>query len=316
MLCPAVSKGMWGAKKKRESDEAQLVEAGGGFETSRRAAAAAMAARGGAGAGLGSRFGTGGVGSKEFSDQVRLLIETYVTMMEQAVNSPEFAGTVTPEAIRGMVNQVPGLSDNPQVATMLDSPEFTDPEKLMETVRTGITTLKTYINDIVDALNDPTQVEAMVSQLPAEYQGAVTRMMAGDTSGVSSLLDDLPNITPAQKKMIKNLISGDLVGVTESARSMFNEKGSQQLEDARQMLLKNPEMLEAMGLDIATVMDEEKFAALMEQSLSLFAQQLNGADGDGDGTGAGAGAGAGEDEEGVGDVDDMLSKLFSASAAA
>jgi len=272
---------MWGSKRKREEAEAAAaqVQADGGFETSRRAAAAALSSRDLGGSGATESGGRGGLGSKQFGDQIRLLIETYVDLMEKAIMSPEFASNVTPETVKTMLDQVPGLADNPQIAAVINSPEFTDPDKLLETVRSGISALKMYTNDIVAMLNDPQQVSQMLDQLPVEYQGVMRRLMDGDKSALEDLIEMAPNLTHEARKMMRKLLDGDMAGVISETKSMLKgPKANSQIEDARQMLLNNPEMLAQMGLDISTVSDPAAFQELMSSSMDQLMNMAEGGD--------------------------------------
>ena len=272
-VCLAVGegRGIWGSRKKREEVEEQEVAATG-FEASRRAAAAAA---------LSSRERTAarvvasesgsvktGFGTANFGNEVRGLIETYINMMEQAISTPDFQKTVTPEVIRNMLAQMPGLFENPQVAALMDSPEFTDPDKLMDTVRMGISSLRAYTNEIVALLNSPDKMTELIAQLPVEFQGAMYGMMKGDSSGVLELLDAIPNLTSAQKDVVKNLLSGNSKGLEQSMKSALGDQ--KQVEEARQQLLANPEMIEMMGIDASVLNDKKKFSEMMAKGMEAL----------------------------------------------
>jgi hypothetical protein len=292
LLISAVDgKGMWGRRKRQDEQE---VQPNGGFEASRRAAAASATAFGrGDAAAAATDFGEG-VGSVKFGEELKQMIEMYIGLMENAISMPDFAKTVTPEAIRKMLDQVPGLSSNPQVAAVIDSPQFTDPDQLIETVRTGVATLRTYVNDLVDVLNDPVQMSQMVEQLPVEYQDMARRLLAGDTSGLASILDNLPGVTNEHKQMFKSLMAGDVSGLK---RQMKGALADVNVEDSRQALLKNPELLEALGVGPEVLEDPVKFAELMEQGLAdLMAGDESGDEGEGE--------------------ESVASRLFARSAAA
>lgn len=290
LVLAAEGKGMWGRRKRQEEQE---VHPAGGFEASRRAAAASATTFGRGDAA--TDFGEG-VGSKKFGEEMKKVIEMYLGLMEQALENPDFAKSVTPEAIRKMLDQVPGLSSNPQVAAVIDSPQFTDPDQLIETVRTGVATLRTYVNDLVNVLNDPVQMSQMVEQLPAEYQHIASRLLAGDTSGLTEILENLPGVSPEHKQMFRSLMAGDMSGLK---RQMKGALADVNVEESRQALLKNPELLGALGVGADVLEDPVKFAELMEQGLAdLMAGDESGDEGEGEG------------EESV------ASRLFARSAAA
>lgn len=266
------ARGIWGSRKKREED---VEVPASGFEASRRQAAAAAAYRQSEGAGVARRAdstgaGAGsGFGSANFGNEMRAVIEKYLGMMEEAIESPEFQTSVTPEVLRNMLDQIPGLADNPQVLAIIDSPEFTDPDKLMQTIRTGLASMRAYTDEIVGVLNSPAKMAELVEQLPAEFRGAVQGLLRGDSSGVLELLDGIPNMTAAQKSMVKSLLSGNTKGIEQSLKSVLGDKS--QLEAARQQLLANPEMMEMMGIDASVLQDKRKFAELMSKGMDAFA---------------------------------------------
>lgn len=289
----ADSAGMWGSRKKREEQE---VQPGGGFEASRRAAAANLNSGNRANnAELDILGAQGGLGSKKVARQIKTLINSYIKIMEQAVSTPEFKDTVTPESIRRMLDNVPGLSSNPQIAAIIDSPDFTDPEKLMDIIQTGIEAMKTHTDAIVDLLSNPEQMKALVDQLPVEYQDAARGLMNGDTSAITNLLDALP-LAADQKQMVQNLISGNKQGLQQNLKSVLGD--SDKLEETRQHMLEHPEMLEAFGLDPSILTDKARFAEMMEQGLDAFADLAK------------------EEGADAGDEDALASKLFGSSAAA
>lgn len=275
-LCLAVSvgaRGIWGSRKKREAEEVEVEVAATGFEASRRQAAAAAAYKQGDGAGVARRAegaGAGtGFGSANFGNEMRVVIEKYLGMMEEAIESPEFQASMTPEVLRTMLDQIPALADNPQVMAVLESPEFTDPDKLMQTIRTGMTSMRAHTNEIVSVLNSPEKIAGLVQQLPVEFRGALQGLLRGDTSGVLDLLDGIPNLTDAHKDMVKGLLSGNTKGIEQSLKSLMGDKS--QLEAARQQMLANPEMMEMMGIDASVLQDKVKFAEMMSQGMDAFA---------------------------------------------
>jgi hypothetical protein len=68
-------------------------------------------------------------------DTIETMINMYISMMEELIESPEFETLVTPEAIKSMFGQIPGLSSQPELVAMLDSPQLNDPRLLKQTIQ-------------------------------------------------------------------------------------------------------------------------------------------------------------------------------------
>lgn len=291
------ARGMWGSRRKRGDDEDQdSVSAGlgSGFEArntmasiSRKMAGAEVGnfgdsiptnggnrmGRGNAGT-LGA--GAGALANGALGETVASLLSTYLTMMEELVNSPDFETMVTPETMKTMFAKLPGLSDSPEISAMLDSPQFTDPTLLKQTVMQGLEAIKMYSSNIVEMVNNPEQLMQMLDQLPAEAKSAVEGLLQGDMSGLKNMLSTIPGIDDSQRGMLMNLLDGNVQGMASQAKNMLQNFDSSQTEAARQQFLANPAMAEMLGLTEDVLNDKDQFDALMAQGMEALMAAADG----------------------------------------
>jgi hypothetical protein len=251
---PVSARGMWGARRKKSDDEAQADL--GEFEARQREAVSRRSI-GLEGAALG--------GENNVGIAIKSLIDMYLNMMQEVVNSPDFETSVTPETIRSMLDKIPGLSSNTEIATMLDSPQFNDPSLLKQTIIDGMKTIEAYAGQIVEMFNDPEKLASLLSQLPLEYQGAFQGLLNGDMSSLKDLVLNVPGVDLAQKKMILDLLDGKTDAVTDSVQKVLSDPN--QIEAARQQFLENPAMAEMLGLPLDVLQDKKKFASLMSEGM-------------------------------------------------
>jgi hypothetical protein len=164
-----------------------------------------------------------------------------------------------------MLDKIPGLSSNTEIATMLDSPQFNDPSLLKQTIIDGMKTIEAYAGQIVEMFNDPEKLASLLSQLPLEYQGAFQGLLNGDMSSLKDLVLNVPGVDLAQKKMILDLLDGKTDAVTDSVQKVLSDPN--QIEAARQQFLENPAMAEMLGLPLDVLQDKKKFASLMSEGM-------------------------------------------------
>jgi len=265
------AKGLWGSKRKKqdEAEEAE-VDIGGetGFEASRRKAARASGgtSAGGSGSTLSKRSRSSemnGVGS-----EIRSVVDLYISMLEEILLSPDFDKYVTPDAIQNMVAQIPGLTENPQIVAMLAAPELNDPVLLKQTLREGISAIRGYTDEIVELFSSPEKMEELISQLPADAREPARSLMRGDTSGIISMLDTVPGLTQAQKKLVTQLLKGNFAGMQDNLAEMLEDPET--VESTRQQLLEHPEMVEMFGITLDVLEDKDRFAAFMRKGMDVL----------------------------------------------
>ena len=272
------ARGMWGSKRKRDEDEDIDDISGGvgaGFETRHKMASNKMQTKSSGGTGsLGSLAGLADTG---LSDSIEGMLNMYLNMMEELVESPDFESMVTPEAIAAMFEQVPGLSSNPEVVAMLDSPALRDPVMLKQTIVQGMQAIRGYTSEIVDFFKSPEKISMLLEQLPEDIKGPVNAMLQGDMDGIKGMLNKIPGLGAAQQNMLMNLLDGNMEGMASQAKKIMSDPD--QTEAARQQFLANPGMAEMFGISEDDVNDKVRFEALMAKGMdSLLAGGADEAD--------------------------------------
>jgi hypothetical protein len=259
---------MWGSKRNKKRDEAVVDEAvvttdGLDIDSLRRKAnraAATPATR--------NQVAT----KAQFpTSQLGDLFESYLKIMEEAVESEDFASIVTPESIKLLFQQIPGLEANAELSEMLQSPQFQEPALLQQTIKEGLRTMKAYSSQILATLNDPEQISALIGQLPAEAQQAAQAILSGDLSSLSEMISSLPGISDSQRNMLDSLIKGNTQGLMDSIQSTFGD--DDQIEAARLQFLSEPSLAEAFSIPSEVLNDPSKWRELMEQSMDLLVSQ-------------------------------------------
>lgn len=287
------ARGIWGSKRKREEverayeEEAQETEVDvGGFEASRRKFES----------GTGDMLGklAGNMPSKE---TIVTAINAYIEMMEKMIDAPEFAQLVTPAAMKALLAQIPGLDAYPELANMMNSEEFNDPEVVKQTMIEGVKAFRDGADQLADLLTDPMQVSALLEQLPAEVRGIINSVLSGDMSAIKGVIDQVPGLAPSQKKLLSSMLDGNAnpTAMQDSMQEILSDP--EQVETARQQMLENPGMAEMMGVPKEVLEDPVEFAKLISQGMDALA--------------AGGGAGSNLETEAA-----ELGRKFGASTAA
>lgn len=63
-----------------------------------------------------------------------------------------------------------GLSSQPELVAMLDSPQLKDPAVLKETIQQGLQTIRGYSSEILEFFSSPDKISTMLDQLPDEVR--------------------------------------------------------------------------------------------------------------------------------------------------
>jgi hypothetical protein len=208
-------------------------------------------------------------GEANIGSTIASFIDMYINMMEEVVNSPDFESSVTPEMIKSIISKVPALTSNPELAQMLDSPQFNDPTLLKQTITDGLSTIRAYSSQIVDTFSDPEKLSALLSQIPEELRTVVDGLMNGDTSAVKDLIANIPGLEPAQKRMMLDMLDGNTGSIADNVKKVLGDPS--QIEAARQQFLTNPSMAEMFGITEDILRDKKKFAALMADGMDALA---------------------------------------------
>lgn len=266
------ARGMWGSKRKRDEDEDVDDISGGvgtGFESRSKMVPGGRQTQ--KKADVFDGFDALGEAGGGLSDTVESMLNMYLNMMEELVESPDFESLITPDAITAMFDQIPGLSSNPEVVAMLDSPALKDPKMLKQTILQGMQTIRGYTSEIVDFFNSPEKIRQVLEQLPEEFKGPLQAMMQGDMSGLKDILKSVPGLGAAQQDILMNLLDGNMDAMASSAKKMLSDPD--QTEAARQQFLANPGMAEMFGISEDVINDKVQFEALMAQGMDAIMAQ-------------------------------------------
>lgn len=271
LFCHSVceARGIWGSRRKRQEveDNAAAAASAGrdedldtSFEAARRQAANLQARRRrGSISSMSSSIPSG------LGDKLQPLLDMYLNMMNELIDSPDFDSMMTPETIQTMIQSFPTLQGNPELAAMLDSPQFSDPAMLKATIIEGVAAIRKHGPELIAMLNDPEKIMEMLGQLPPEMQEMMSTIMSGDKSTLKGLLDNLPGISAAQKEMLSSMLDGDLNGLAETAKNILSDPD--QVEEARQQFLADPSMAEMMNIPVDVLQSKEKWAELMAKGM-------------------------------------------------
>jgi hypothetical protein len=164
------------------------------------------------------------------------------------------------------------LSENPEIAKLFESDEFSNPEVLKATVIEGIRSIKSYSSQIAEMLSDPDQVAALLEQLPDEFKEMARSMMSGDMSAVKDLIKKLPGIDRSQKKMLTAMLDSqtDPSKLGSAVSELLGDP--EQVEAARQQMLENPAMAKMMGVPMEVLQDKRKFAELLAEGVEAMSR--------------------------------------------
>lgn len=247
------SKGMWGSRKKREeSDEAPKPT----IPEIRKP--------------RDSRQSSPISKKSDLSSGIESLIDSYVQLMEDLIQSENFEKLVTPESVEAILEQIPGFGDNDELKSLFMSPEFKDPKQLKATMLQGLNMIRSYSREIVDTLADPEKLEELLGSLPPELRPIAEAVKSGNAnelqSIIVSMMDALPGVDESQKDFIKSLLMGNTDNLTQNVRKILGDE--QHLENVRQQLLASPAMAEAFGVPIEVLEDRNRWKELMAEGIN------------------------------------------------
>lgn len=253
---------MWGSRRKREQDEgdehvyrppapdgANLFDSQKHFK---RASGGAFDGTIGADAG----------------SAIQQMVDLYIQMMEEMLDSDDFSKMVNPESIKTMMQQFPGFSDSPELTAIFDAPEFRNPELLKATVQQGLAMIKASAPELIATLSDPSKIAELMEQLPEEVKSMVESVLSGDVSGLKDIVSTLPGLDDKQKQLLYNLMDGKTDSLTQQLGDVLGDAA--QVEEARQQFLANPEMAEALGIPAEVLNDPKLWADMMAEGMEAL----------------------------------------------
>jgi hypothetical protein len=259
-------RGIWGGRKKKSDDEpsAPVVESGLFTGSNKNNANARKLQQP-----QPSKMAMDGFSSSSVSALIEKIYGVFDTV-EQMMDTPEFSDMMTPDTIREAFLNVPGIEQHQEVLAMLDSPQFTDPVMLRQTILDGIQEMRIYVDQMGTVMKDPTMRSSMLAALPPDLALAVERLIEGDMSGVRTFLEGTPGIEEEQINIILSLLEGDITKIQDQMLSLLANKDH--IEATRQQLLQNPQMAEMMGIEMEVIRNKRKWNEMVKE----MKNQLNG----------------------------------------
>lgn len=283
--------GLWGTKRKKKDDADEAASSG--VETTRRrrgsgqepeerqrrqsdstVSKAGFKDRSGGPAGGASKMSAVGAELKE-------TIMTYMKMAEDFIDSKAFDDAVTPESVDTYLEQAADMiKEHPQLQAIADSGQLKDPKFVKQSLKYALTMAEPYVDELVALFEDPVKMNTVLQELPEEYRAPALKMISGDMSGLSdiveALMESVPGMAEDQKSMLRNLVAGNTDGLMESAKSLLGN--ADEVEAARQNMLENPEMADMLGIDAAILNSPERFAQYMQDSMDKLGEGGEGLD--------------------------------------
>lgn len=257
-LCNTVdSRGVWGSRRKvieeEEAAAASQQYAEVDVQSLHSAQRRGMAGRNrGVGAGFEEKVA-------EMASKVSGLVDTYIVMMEEFMESPAFDSALTRENIDSMMANIPMLEQNPELRAVFDNLDLSDLPQLKATISTGLRGLS-------EVLKDPQMVMGMMEQIPSEMRPVLDGIVNGDMSLLKSYIDALPGLQEEHRRLISDALDGNTESLVRRVTDMLN-LGPEQIESVRQNLLAEASVASMMGIPEDTLNDEAKFAELMAKGM-------------------------------------------------
>lgn len=264
-LVQVSSRSMWGARRKKENEEVEVEVAATPFQNQQKRSLDVTPPVSG--------LTSVGVTNRLQTSAIEEMINMYVTMMEEMIDSDDFENLVNPSSIKSMMSQFPGFSESPELAALFDSPEFQDPELLRSTVKDGIQLIKASAPELIKMLSDPERLAELIDQLPDEAKAVFEGLKTGDFSAIKNIVNNLPGLDETQKKMLSNLMDGNTDAIAQQLNSVMSD--ADQIEAARLQFLESPEMAEALGISADVLNDPEQWAELMAEGMQALNQLGN-----------------------------------------
>jgi len=244
----AQARGIWGRRKR----DVEVDEAG----------SATLAPK--------TRGRVASVANAEAIENIGKLVDAYLQMMDEFVRSPQFDEMATPSGFQSMLAQIPGLGDSPEIAEMLNAPEFQDPSVLKNTIKEGLAVIKMYAAQFTELLSDPSKAHELFAQLPTDIRLALEGVLSGDTTSLKRIVQQLPGVGEVQKRALEDLLDGNLKSdsLVNSVKDVLSD--DDQIEAARQQFLQDPSMAEAFGIPLDALHDKNAWASLMKEGIEAL----------------------------------------------
>jgi len=267
-LCSTLdSRGVWGSRRKKiEEDEAASASqeyAEVDVQSLHNAHRRGMAAR--------SRGGGFGFEEKvvEMATKISALVDTYIVMMEEFMESAAFENALTRENVDSMLSNIPMLEQSPEIKAIFDTLDLSDLPQLKATISAGLKGLS-------EILKDPQMLTGMMEQIPSDMRPVLDGIVNGDMTLLKRYVDALPSLQEEHKRVLLDALDGNTELLIGRLTSMLN-MGPEQVESIRQNLLADASVAGLLGIPEEVLGDEAKFAELMAKGVESLQGLASGA---------------------------------------
>jgi uncharacterized protein YneF (UPF0154 family) len=193
-------------------------------------------------------------------------VHTFITIMEQLPDSPQFDLLVNPDTLDAILQQMPSNADNAQIQEVMETLRNQGPEELKETYLNGIKIFKKYFYDIVSLIDNPDQLQDAINELPIEFQPIIRGLLNGDFSPLKSRIQHETKLDPSIKKILLSLLDGNNAGAIEGIKQFLKEN-PEIVENIRKQLLTNIEILQLMNISEDIVKNKRAWSNMIDNTL-------------------------------------------------
>lgn len=123
------------------------------------------------------------------SAQMLQLIEQYLVMVEQVVDSDDFATLYDEDTLRSYVDAIEQYLPE-DVAK--DLPSLSDPAALQAVAKEGLKAFRKSFREFTDIMENPEKVAEFMESLPADVADVLAAVMKGDASALLEKVNDMP----------------------------------------------------------------------------------------------------------------------------
>ena len=259
------ARGMWGSKRKfTDEDEDDDFNSQTNFELKRKMAASSSAS-------MERRKQSTTTTKPTNNDAILESFETYISLIDQFLSSPQFDSVMSPESMQQIAKQVPGLVGNEQYDEFLRTVDSMSQDELRSQMQAGVQSIRTYFDELVSIASDPDKLNEALLALPEDGRDIVQGLINGDLSPLKDRIINEPTIDRYIKQILISLLDGDIGQAIESGIE-FIKTHPDVVESFRQQLLLNPEQSAMAGLPSDVIRDKKKWMATITDGLRMLGQ--------------------------------------------
>eukprot|EP01031_Cornospumella_fuschlensis_P037362 gene37362-45364_t len=200
------------------------------------------------------------------------LIEQYLGMVEQLLDSDDFSTLYDEDTLKTYVAMVQQYL--PEEVTK-DLGSLSDPATLQAVAKEGLKAFRQSFEDFMKIVENPDKVAEFMESLPPDVAEVLGAVMRGDKSVLVDKLNEVPGLDTQQKRLLTAMLRGDSDGleqqIKQSAQNLQSlVQSDEQMEQARQQILANPEMAAMFGIPEDILNDPKLWKETMAEGLNAL----------------------------------------------